>query len=123
MIYSNSATESALKQQGLLVWRGEIHLHFTTSPQGHSTTCLKKKIKIQPLHGITVLLKLITMHGHQNTINTKCTIGHEEVLCLQPLIPPKRFDIFSPTTGGCSEGLGVLRFSFKKIPLNLLHWV
>ena len=31
---------------------------------------------------------------------------HEEVLYLQPLIPPKRFDIFSPLTGGCSEGLG-----------------
>ena len=30
-----------------------------------------------------------------------------EVLYLQPLIPPtKRFDIFSPLTGGCSEGLG-----------------
>ena len=33
---------------------------------------------------------------------------HEEVLYLQPLISPKRFDIFSPLTGGCSEGLGVL---------------
>ena len=31
---------------------------------------------------------------------------HEEVLHLQPLIPPKRFDIFSGLTGGCSEGLG-----------------
>ena len=31
---------------------------------------------------------------------------HKEVLYLQPLIPPKRFDIFSPLTGGCSEGLG-----------------
>ena len=31
-----------------------------------------------------------------------------KVLYLQPLIPPKRFDIFSPITGGCSEGLGVL---------------
>ena len=33
----------------------------------------------------------------------------EEVLYLQPImIPPtgKRFDIFSPLTGGCSEGLG-----------------
>ena len=29
---------------------------------------------------------------------------------LQPLIPPKRFDIFPPITGGCSEGLGVLCF-------------
>ena len=33
---------------------------------------------------------------------------HEEVLYMQPLIPPKRFDIFPPITGGCSEGLGVL---------------
>ena len=33
---------------------------------------------------------------------------HEEVLYLQPLIPPKPFDIFSPITGGCSEGLGAL---------------
>ena len=31
---------------------------------------------------------------------------HEEVLYLQPLIPPKRFDIFPPITGGCSERLG-----------------
>ena len=29
-------------------------------------------------------------------------------LYLQPLIPPKRFDMFPPITGGCSEGLGVL---------------
>ena len=33
---------------------------------------------------------------------------HEEVLYLQPLIPPKLFDSFSPITGGCPEGLGVL---------------
>ena len=40
--------------------------------------------------------------------------GHEEVLYLQPLIPPKRFDIFSPITSlslllfvffGCSDGM------------------
>ena len=30
---------------------------------------------------------------------------HEEILHLQPLIPPKRFDIFPPITGGCSERL------------------
>ena len=39
---------------------------------------------------------------------------HEEVLYLQPLIPPKRFDIFSPITGGCSEGLGAFCFFFKQ---------
>ena len=27
-------------------------------------------------------------------------------LCLQPLIPPRHFDIPPPLTGGCSEGLG-----------------
>ena len=37
---------------------------------------------------------------------------HEEILYLQPLTPPKRFEFFSPITGGCSEGLGVLRFFF-----------
>ena len=29
---------------------------------------------------------------------------HEEVLSLQSMGPPRRFDIFSPLTGGCSEG-------------------
>ena len=41
---------------------------------------------------------------------------HEEVLYLQPLIPPKRFDIFSPLTGGCSEGLGVCVCVFSSHP-------
>ena len=41
---------------------------------------------------------------------------HEEVLSLQPImIPPKRFDIFFPLTGGCSEGLDWFRFFFKHI--------
>ena len=35
---------------------------------------------------------------------------HEEVLCLQPMIPPKHVDIFFPLTGGCSEGLDAFRF-------------
>ena len=46
---------------------------------------------------------------------TQCNLDlfkcHEEFfLYLQPLIPPinKRFDIFFPITGGCSEGLGAL---------------
>ena len=38
---------------------------------------------------------------------------HEEALYLQPLIPPKRFDISPPLTGGCSEGLGAFWFFFK----------
>ena len=38
---------------------------------------------------------------------------HEEVLSLQPTIPPKRFDISPPLTGGCSEGLDAFRFFCK----------
>ena len=40
---------------------------------------------------------------------------HEEVLYLQPLIQPKRFDIFSPLTGGCSEGLGAFSIFLKRM--------
>ena len=35
---------------------------------------------------------------------------HEEGLSLQLMVPPKRFDIFSPLTGGCSEGLYAFKF-------------
>ena len=38
---------------------------------------------------------------------------HEEVLSLQPMIPPKRFEISPPLTGRSSEGLDALRFFFK----------
>ena len=38
---------------------------------------------------------------------------HEEVLFLQPMIPPKRFDIFSPLTKGCSDGLDAFIFFFQ----------
>ena len=31
-------------------------------------------------------------------------------MSLKPMIPPKRFDIPPPLTGGCSEGLDALRF-------------
>ena len=44
-------------------------------------------------------------------ISLKC---HEEVLSLQTMIPPKRFDIFPPDWGICSEGLDVFRFFFKR---------
>ena len=38
---------------------------------------------------------------------------HEEVLSSQPMMPPKRFGISPPLTGGCSEGLDAFRFFFK----------
>ena len=48
---------------------------------------------------------------------------HEEVLYFQLLIPPKRFDIFFPLTGGCSEGLGAFRFFFKNTYVPVLLYV
>ena len=46
---------------------------------------------------------------------------HEEVLYLQPLIPPKRFDISPPLSKGCSEGLGAFWFFFKPSVLSVSH--
>ena len=50
------------------------------------------------------------LHYHRGFQLFKC---QEEVLSLQPMIPPKRFDVF-PLTGGCSEDLGAFRFFFKQ---------
>ena len=36
----------------------------------------------------------------------------DAVLSLQPMIPPKRFVMFFPLTGGCSEGVDAFRFFF-----------
>ena len=40
--------------------------------------------------------------------------SHEEILYLQPMIPPKRFDIFS-LDWGMLRGLGAFSYFFKKI--------
>ena len=55
------------------------------------------------------------------TIGERTRLNAMKRFCiyLQPMIPPKRFDIFSPLTGGCSEGLGAFCFFFKiRIPRN-----
>ena len=49
------------------------------------------------------IILLTQCYFHRGRNPFKC---HDEVLYLQPLIQPKRFDIFSPLTGGCSERLG-----------------
>ena len=46
------------------------------------------------------IILLTQCYFHRGTF-----ICHEEVLYLQRLVPPKRFDIFFPLTEGCSEGL------------------
>ena len=52
-----------------------------------------------------ILLTQCYLH-HRGT----CLNAMKRILYLQPLIPPKRFDVFPPITGRCSEGLtlGVL---------------
>ena len=45
-------------QYNIVIDKREIHFDFTASPKGHSTaTCIKllfHRLKIQPLHGVTV---------------------------------------------------------------------
>ena len=58
-----------------------------------------------------ILYTYINRHAEPPNITMLLPSGnpfkcHEEVLYLRPMIPPKRFDIFFPLTGGCSEGLG-----------------
>ena len=52
-----------------------------------------------------IIILLTQCYYHRGT-RFKC---HEEVLYLQPMIPPKRVDIF-PTDWGCSEGLDAFSF-------------
>ena len=65
--------------------------------------CMAINANVQYNGGLLPDIILLTQSASGNLFKY-----HEEVLYLQPLIPPKRFDIFSPITGGCSEGLGVL---------------
>ena len=51
--------------------------------------------------------KYTIIYRSTNASKTKLE-DHEEVLYLQPLSSPKRFDISPPLTGGCSEGLGAI---------------
>ena len=48
------------------------------------------------------IILLTRCYLHRGT----CLNAMKRFCNLQPLIPPKRFDIFFPITGGCSEGLG-----------------
>ena len=55
---------------------------------------LRLKYQIQPLHGITVLFKLITMQGHQNTTITKGTISKDTALCLFYPVAKNKYFVF-----------------------------
>ena len=50
-------------------------------------------VSVQYNGGLVPDIILLTQCHYHRATRLKC---HEEVLYLQPLIPPKRFDIFSP---------------------------
>ena len=67
--------------------------------------CMAINVNVQYNGGLLPDIILLTQcYLHRGT----CLNAMKRFLYLQPLIPPKCFDIFSPITGGCSEGLGVL---------------
>ena len=74
-------------------------------------SCMAIDVSVQ-FNGVLLpdIILLTQCYYHRGFQPFKC---HEEVLSLQPMIPPKRFDVF-PLTGGCSEGLGAFRFFFKQ---------
>ena len=64
-------------------------------------------VSVQYKGGLLDIVLLTQCYYHRGTHSN----GHEEVLSLQSMISPKRFDIFS-LTAGCSEGLDAFRFFF-----------
>ena len=74
-------------------------------------------VSVQHNGGFLLGIIVLTQCYYHRGTPFKC---HEEILYLQPMIPPnKSVDIF-PLTGGCSEGLDAFRFFFRttKEPIN-----
>ena len=66
-------------------------------------SCMAINVNVQYNGGLLPDILLLTQcYLHRGT----CLKAMKRFCILQPLIPPKRFDIFPPITGGCSEGLG-----------------
>ena len=66
--------------------------------------CMAINVNVQYNGGLLPDIILLTQcYLHRGT-----RLNAMKILYLQPLIPPKCFDIFSSLTGGCSERLGVL---------------
>ena len=71
---------------------------------------LATNVSVQYNEGLLPDIILLTQYYHSLSGNPfKC---HEEVLCLQPMIPPKRFDIFP-------ADWGMLRWS-RRVQINML---
>ena len=66
--------------------------------------CMAINVRVQYNGGVLPDIILLTQWYHHR--GTRLNAMKKFCIYLQPLIPPKRFDIFPPLTGGCSEGLG-----------------
>ena len=86
--------------------RGQGNIHFPCSADH------EQDWQPYPVDPYSAIYYVITMHTYIPSGKNpfKC---HEEVLFLQPMIPPRRFDIFFTCCVGCSEGLDAFRFFFK----------
>ena len=75
--------------------------------------CMTINVSVQYNSGLIPDIILLTQcYFHRGT---RLNVMKRFCICSQPLIPPtKRFDIFSPLTGGCLEGLGAFCFFFKQ---------
>ena len=66
--------------------------------------CMAINVSVQYNGGLLPDIILLTQCYFRR--GTRLNVMKRFCIYLQPLIPPKRFDISSPLTGGCSEGLG-----------------
>ena len=80
--------------------------------------CVAINVSVQYNGGLLTDIILLTQCSYHR--GTRFNTMKKFCIYLQPLISPKRFDIFSSLTGGgCSEGLGAFCFFFKnpfKVP-------
>ena len=71
MDYNRACSLEDKQCYNVVIDKREIYLHFTASPQGHSTRCIEllfHRLKI-PLHGITV-------HSNQSPCRDTKTLLH-----------------------------------------------
>ena len=75
--------------------------------------CMAINVNVQQYNGgfLPDIILWTQCHLHRGT----CLNAMKRFCICSLFIPPKRFDIFSPITEGCSEGLGVSRFFFEHL--------
>ena len=74
--------------------------------------CMAMNVNVQYNDGLLLDIILLTQCYFHRGIRLNAIKSFS--LYFQPLIPPKRFDIFPPLTGGCLNRLGAFGFFFKQ---------